>query len=626
VTVFIQRWLVIALLAAPSLAVAQAAQEFEPVLQENVMIPARDGVKLATDIYRPGRNGQAAEGRFPVILQRTPYNKSSQGRGDAVKRFVGAGYVVAIQDTRGRYKSEGVFDKYAAFEVEDGYDAIEWLAKQPYSTGKTGMWGTSIGAHTQAAAARANPPHLSLIVPNFGGMRDGWDHKIRNHGAFELTAQIGWAFAQIVTESEDSLVRAHVRAESAKNWTDAIPLRKGLSPLAVSAEYEKYFYDMATQGDYDSWKHKGTNWKEYFAETSDIPMLHVGGWYDTYAGGTVENYADLSRMKKSPIRLLMGPWTHGGNTRSFAGDVEFGPQSAIANFGTDFHIRLFDHYLKGVKNGVENEPSAKFFVMGTGDGHKDSNNRLFHGGYWRESTGWPVPGTRFVQYYFHADGSLSTQPPAGSAAPSTTYTFDPHDPVPTIGGSFTPYAQLGVGSGAYNQREDERVHAAKLPFLPLKARADIVVFQTEPLQEDIEVIGPIVVKLNASSSALDTDFTAKLVDVYPPSNDYPSGFEMNVTDGIIRARYRSSPSRAELMKPGAVYQIEIQPFPTANVFKKGHRIRVDISSSNYPHFDVNPNTGEPLGQHRAMVSADNTIYHSAQYPSHIVIPIAPKAR
>ena len=590
------------------------------------MIPARDGVGLATDIYRPTLNGQFVEERLPVILQRTPYNKASTGRGDPARRFVEAGYVVAVQDTRGRYESEGVFDKYAAYEVTDGYDAIEWLAAQPYSDGKIGMWGTSIPAHTQAAAAKANPPHLALLVMNCVGMWDAWDHKVRNHGAFELTAQIGWAFGQVLNETEDPVVRAHLEAESAGSWTAAMPLRRGLNPLSVAPEYENFFLDMAVNGDYDHWSHAGTNWKEYFEQTADVPMLHISGWYDTYSGGTVENFVALSRLKESPMRLLMGPWTHGGNTRSFSGDVEFGEVAAIPDFGTDFHIRLFDHYLKGIRNGEESQAPVKVFVMGTGDGHKDANDRLFHGGYWRESAEWPLPGTRFTSYYFQADGTLTTTPPAAAARPSTTYTFDPRDPVPTIGGSFTSYAQIGVPSGPYNQREDERIYAAKEPYLPLKARPDVVVFQTEPLQQDVEVVGPIVVRLHASSSALDTDFTAKLVDVYPPSLDYPQGFEMNVTDGVIRARYRNSPSSEELMEPGAVYEFEIRPFATANVFKRGHRIRIDISSSNYPRFDLNPNTGEPLGQHRRMVSADNTIYHNAQYPSHVVLPIVPSGR
>jgi hypothetical protein len=259
--------------------------------------------------------------------------------------------------------------------------------------------------------------------------------------------------------------------------------------------------------------------------------------------------------------------------------------------------------------------------MGTDDGHKDENGRLFHGGYWKEGAEWPLPGTAMTPYYLHADGSLQTSRPGKDVVP-TTYTFDPADPVPTIGGSFSSTSPV-FEPGAYDQRERDDVFAAKPPYLPLKSRADVLVFQTEPLNEDVEVVGPIVAHLFASSSATDTDFTVKLVDVYPPSADFPTGYEMNLTDGILRARYRDRPDRQTLMEPGNIYQIEVTPFPNANRFKKGHRIRVDISSSNFPRFDVNPNTGEPLGKNRRSIKADNTIYHDADHPSHVVLPIVP---
>ncbi len=269
--------------------------------------------------------------------------------------------------------------------------------------------------------------------------------------------------------------------------------------------------------------------------------------------------------------------------------------------------------------------------MGTGDGHKDKNGRLHHGGFWTTAGQWPLPGTTFVNYYFHPDGSLGRTSP-GPGVPGTTYTYDPRSPVPTIGGSFSSQPGL-VAAGAFDQRERpfdrepvKGFFGSKPPYLPLRSRDDVVVFQTESLAEDVEVVGPIAVRLFASSSAVDTDFTAKLVDVYPPSKDYPSGFDMNLTDGIIRARYRTSPERAELMKPGTVYEFTIEPFPTANVFKKGHRIRVDISSSNFPRFDVNPNTGEPLGLNRRAVVADNTVWHDRDRPSHIVLPVVARER
>ena len=286
---------------------------------------------------------------------------------------------------------------------------------------------------------------------------------------------------------------------------------------------------------------------------------------------------------------------------------------------------------QGKDNGVGAEPAIKLFIMGTGDGHKDENGRLFHGGYWRTEENWPLSDTQFANYYFHGDGTLRKEMPGPNEQP-TTYTYDPRHPVPTIGGSMAASEPLYVG-GAFDQRErqyqgdpQKGFYGSRPPYLPLKARHDVVVFQTEPLKEDIEVTGPITVKLHASSTAPDSDFTAKLIDVYPPSKDFPSGFEMNLTDGIIRARYRNSPESQELMMPGEIYLFTIEPFGTANVFKKGHRIRIDISSSNFPRFDVNPNTGEPLGLNRRSIKADNTIYHDESHPSHVILPIIPSRK
>jgi len=238
-----------------------------------------------------------------------------------------------------------------------------------------------------------------------------------------------------------------------------------------------------------------------------------------------------------------------------------------------------------------------------------------------ESATWPLAETNFTPYYLHPDSSLRREAPK-VAASSTTYTFDPDNPVQTIGGSFSSTSPV-FEPGAYDQREADAVFGATLPYLPLKSRDDVLVFQTAPLETDVTVIGPIKVRLFVASTAVDTDFTAKLVDVYPPTADFPTGFDMNITDGILRARYRDRPDRQEMMSPGEIYEIEITPFPTANVFKKGHRIRIDVSSSNFPRFDVNPNTGEPLGKNRRRIKADNTVYHDAVRASHIVLPVVP---
>jgi len=399
-------------------------------------------------------------------------------------------------------------------------------------------------------------------------------------------------------------------------------MRRGLNPLSVDSQYEGWYFDFFEHADYDAyWKDPMLAWDEHYPQTADIPMMQVGGWYDIFLAGTFKNFTELRRLKKSPQYVMVGPWKHGGNNLPYAGDVAFGDSAAIQDFLTDFHMRWFDFHLKGVKNAVESLASVRLFVMGTGDGHKDKNGRLMHGGYWRSADQWPLAGTKLVSYYFHGDGSLSPTKPAGVSA-TTTYTFDPRHPVPTIGGG----ASARLKDGAFNQREDPRFPPSQAPWLPLRSRADVVVFQTEPLKEDMTIIGPITVKLYASATTVDADFTAKLVDVYPSSIDWPGGFDMNLTDAIVRGRYRATRDHAVMLTPHKVYEFTIEPFPTANVFKKGHRIRVDVSSSNFPRFDVNPNTGEPLGLNRRMITTDITIQHNATYPSHIVLPLAPARR
>ena len=614
-----------AVLLLPSLAGASHAQApatYDVVLAErNLMIPTRDGRRMATDIYRPSRNGVAVTEPLPVLLQRTPYDKTkAQANAEYLARH---GYVVAVQDTRGRYKSEGTFLKVQPIDATDGYDTIEWLAKLPYVNGSVGMWGTSFAAHMEAGAAQLHPPSLKTIVVNMGGMSNAWDHGVRYRGAYEMGRQLTWAWSQLAADAPNPSVRKLLlEQEPVEKWFNVQPMRRGLNPLSVVPEYEGWYLDFFEHADYDAfWKDPMMNWSEHYAQTSDIPMYQIGGWYDIFLAGTFENYAGLSRLKKAPQRLLVGPWVHHGDTLSYAGDVAFGSAAAIPDFDGDFHLRWFDHYLKGVASGAERDAPVRLFVMGTGDGHKDAAGRLMHGGYWRNETSWPLAGTRMVPYYFHADGSLSIAKPTERNA-STTFTFDPRHPVPTVGGG----SSARLKDGAYDQREDPRFPPSQPPYLPLRSRADVVVFQTAPLEQDMEVIGPVHVALFGSTNRTDTDFTAKLIDVYPPSTEWPGGYDMNLTDAIIRGRYRATRDHAVMLTPGRVYDFPIDPFPTANVFKKGHRIRVDISSSNFPRFDVNPNTGEPLGRNRRMMPADNTIHHSVRYPSHIMLPLAPVHR
>jgi putative CocE/NonD family hydrolase len=588
--------------------------------QSDVMVRARDGVLLATDIYRPTAGGTIVPQRLPVLLHRTPYDKADPAAVAIAETLARGGYVVILQDTRGRHHSQGVFVKYYDYDAYDGFDTIEWAARLPYSNGKVGMYGTSYAAHTQADAAKLHPPHLGTLILNMGGMSNAWDHSVRYDGAFEMGRQLTWAWSQALEDARDPVTRAMLSKEKVVDWYSALPLRKGQSPLAVAPAYEGYYLDEATQSDYDAhWQTLGMQWQKYYAQTADVPMLHVGGWYDIYLRGTIENFRSLAALKKSPMRLLIGPWTHHGNTADFAGDVEFGPAAAITDFDTVFHLQWFDQFLKGRRSSAGSDAPVRYFLMGAGDGHKDERGRLYHGGVWRDADQWPPRTAQRVEFYLHADGSLSGTAPQSDEADSTAYRFDPDHPVPTIGGGVSKR----LLDGAYDQRERPDMPGSRAPFLPLRARRDILVFETAPLQDEVTVAGPVEVTLFAASTGTDTDFTAKLIDVYPPSVDFPQGFDMNLTDGIVRASYREqSPTRRPLV-PGQIYSLLIRPFDTANVFKKGHRIRLDVSSSNFPRFDVNPNTGEPLGKNRRQMSVDNTVYHDPRHRSALSLWLMP---
>jgi hypothetical protein len=596
------------------------AQCADVVRQQDVMVSARDGVKLATDIYRPATGTSLTQERLPVLLHRTPYDKSDPAAIAIAETLAKHGYVVMVQDTRGRHHSQGVFEKYYSFDAYDGYDTIEWAAARPYSNGKVGMYGTSYAAHTQADASKLAPPHLRTLVLNMGGMSSAWNHSVRYDGAFEMGRQLTWAWQQALDDAKDPITKAMLSKEDVSAWYSALPIRKGLSPLSIAPNYERYYLDEATRSDYDEhWGTLGMQWEKYYAQTADVPMMHIGGWYDIYLRGTIENWRRLSALKKSPMRLVIGPWTHHGDTASYAGDVEFGAGAAIEDFDTDFHLRWFDYYLKGIRTSVAAQAPVHYFLMGTGDGHKDAAGRLFHGGEWRDANEWPPNESRPAIFYLHGDGSLSEQPPAPAEPAQTSYLFDPSHPVPTIGGGVSKRLR----DGAFDQRERPDMPGSRPPYLPLRARSDVLVFETAPLDRDLTVTGPVEVTLYASSTGTDTDFTAKLIDVYPPSTDFPAGFDMNLTDGILRASYRDDSKTRKLLVPGQSYRLVIRPFDTANVVKRGHRLRLDISSSNFPRFDVNPNTGEPLGFNRLTKTVENTLYHSAGQASAVKVFVAP---
>jgi uncharacterized protein len=586
-------------------------------VDKDVMVAVRDGVKLATDIYRPARDGRSLPGRFPVVVERTPYNKEGAGNIRRGVAFAERGYVVVFQDVRGRFKSQGRWWMLVDDDT-DGYDLFEWIGKQPWSNGRVATMGGSYTGATQHALAITRPPGLSAMfvretVSNVGKIG------MRHHGAFELRFMV-WIFSQAVVSREanaDPVLRAAL-AEGYKRlpeYARALPFKPGSTPLRFLPNYEDWLYKAMTHSDYDDyWKQPGYNVEEHYDAHADVPVYHETGWHDSWTRSSIDNYLGLSRRKKSPQRLIVGPWVHGGATRRAHGDVDFGPNAAIPDYDA-FMLAWFDRWLTDAAESASSP--IRLFVMGGGDGRKNADGRMNHGGQWRDATSWPLPGTRFVPYYLHGDGTLAAGKPA--AAGPTTYTFDPRRPVPTIGGNISSAAPL-MEPGAYDQRCGPRFFGCENE-LPLAARTDVLVFETAPLAADVEASGPIEVKLWVSSSAPDTDFTAKLVDVSPPNADYPDGFAMNLTDSIVRMRYRAGLGKAVPLEPGQVVPVTIVLYPTSNVFKAGHRIRLDISSSNFPRFDVNPNTGEPLGRNRRWAIAENSVYHDVERPSHIVLPI-----
>jgi putative CocE/NonD family hydrolase len=322
---------------------------------------------------------------------------------------------------------------------------------------------------------------------------------------------------------------------------------------------------------------------------------------------------------------VFGPWTHGNREETFAGDVDFGSSAAfssnVAESYLAFKLTWFDRYLKGSARGVDDEPEVRLFVMGGGSGRKNAQGRLDHGGQWRTESAWPLAQTSLTHFYLRENGELTSRKPE-SIDERRTYKYDPRNPVPTIGGNITSGQPIMVGGG-FDQREAPEFFGSRTPYLPLAQRADVLVFQTEPLTSDVEITGAVRANLWVASDCPDTDFTFKLIDVYPPNEDYPQGYALNLTDGILRCRYRDSWERPQFMREGKVYQIAIEAFPTSNLFKTGHRIRIDISSSNFPHFDANPNTGEPEGRARSRRIATNSVYLDKQRPSHVVLPIIP---
>ena len=527
----------------------------------------RDGVTLRADIYRP-----KADGKFPVLLERTPYDKGSGGN-DFGMRGAASGYVVIIQDVRGRFTSEGEWYPFLN-ESQDGYDTVEWAAALPYSNGKVGMFGGSYVGATQMLTAIAQPPHLAGVFPvvTASNYHDGWTYQ---GGAFEQWFSQSWTSGL----ARDTLNRRVQKNTNAMKLVWKLPLSSyPLFEAGSPQELAGYFADWLKHPNYDAY------WKRWSIEDQHskitVPVYSVGGWYDIFMGGTLRNYAGLKSHHNQ--KLMIGPWYH-GPFNGKAGDLDFGPN---AKGDTDeLILRWYDHLLRGVANGIEKEKPVKIFVMGKN--------------VWREEDDWPLARAHATRYYLHSDHNLSAGQPASDSPDG--YVYDPAEPVPTRGGGLC-CDNDHLPSGAFDQRPNE-------------ARSDVLVYTTPAFPADFEVTGPVSLELYASSSAVDTDFTAKLVDVWP------NGYAQNLTDGIVRARYRNSQEKPEFMNAGEVYKFTIDMWATSNVFLAGHKLRLEVSSSNFPRFNRNPNTGEDPGETTRLVKAENKIYHDREHPSALILPV-----
>ncbi len=581
------------------------AEAYSVKFESNQELPLRDGTKTYVDVFRPD-----AAGAFPGLLQRTPYDKGSSGSRSGTLDAVSAasrGYAVAIQDVRGRYSSGGEFYTFVN-ESNDGYDSVEWLASQPWCTGKVGMYGVSYVGATQWLAAKSKPPSLKGIAPGVtaSNYQEGWAWQ---GGAFELGFNLSWAVGALTAANWGNLARrlpltddrleSIIQAKDDLNtgfahlpMRDVPDLQGGLAP---------YYYDWMAHPEYDDY------WKAVSIEEAhsdiEVPAFNFGGWYDVFLGGTIRNYVRMSTLgatedARRGQKLVIGPWVHGGSPMSVSGEYNFGTRAGALALDLQGQILShYDYWLKGEDNGFVDQPPVRIFVMGEN--------------VWRYENSWPLDRAANTRFYLRSggrantlngDGALSLD--SSNSEPPDVFAYNPLDPAPTRGGQLCCDPAF-MAAGAYDQR-------------PVEARPDVLVYSTPPLERDTEVTGPVTVTLYASSSARDTDFTAKLVDVSP------DGYARNLTDGIIRARYRNPRSSASLLQPGQVYEFNIDLWATSNLFRKGHQIRVEISSSNFPRFDRNTNTGEPIGTDGDFVSALQTVHHTAEYPSHVTLPIVPR--
>ena len=542
-------------------------------------VPMRDGIRLSADIYRPAVSKRGE--RFSAILLRTPYNKNIEAAVELGRWYARHGYILVYMDVRGRGDSDGEFVPYRS-EGRDGYDSIEWCASQPWCDGKVGTLGSSYPGSIQWLTALEQPEHLATMIVRVPPSDPFVEWPTGTEGPMHL-CWIHLTSGRVVQNME------------AVNWTQVyehLPLltmdeQAGrISPLwreeLQHTRLDDFWAPLCYQNRFDQ---------------IDLPVLHISGWYDDEQIGTPRNYAGMTRQAPSPSaranqKLIMGPWGHRVNTTQKLGEVDFGLQALIDLRGLE--LAWFDRWLKGIE--FENaQPGARIFVMGTNE--------------WRDEVEWPLARTRWASYYLHSqgsansrfgDGMLNTTPP--EAESPDQYRYDPARPVPFL----TDPTSSQIGG------PDD--------YAAVERRDDVLVYVTPPLEEALEVTGPVRLGLHAASSAVDTDFMAKLLDVHP------DGFVQRLCDGMVRARFRNSMSQPELIEPGQIYRFEIDLWNTAQVFFKGHRIGLEIASSAFPKYDRNLNTGEDLGTGTSMLVAEQTIYHDAEHPSALILPVIPMDR
>jgi len=564
---------------------AYAKDKYPVTVETNVAMKTRDGVILRAGIYRPD-----AEGKFPVILERTPYDKRTSGGVRSCLRFAAQGYICIRQDVRGRFRSGGDWYPWK-YESQDGYDSVEWAAALPYSNGKVGMYGGSYLGATQLLAAMAAPPHLAGIMPALAPS-DFHAHWAYQGGAFAVFPQQAWTSGRAIDTLERRL------RKNSQPWQWATTRPPGDYPvleLGTPAGLADYYFEFLAHPAYDDyWKQISVD--EHFAQIQ-VPALHVGAWYDQFLDGTIGSYMGIRSQggndaARKGQRLVVTAGGHAGAGPKI-GDVDFGEESVLDLQALG--LRWYDYLLKGIDNGIGNQKPVRIFVMGKN--------------VWRDEDDWPLARATITRFYLRSggkantlngDGTLSTTPPA--TEPVDQYVYDPADPTPTHGGKnnrgYSPTA------GPLDQRVVE-------------SRSDVLVYTTPAFQKDSEVSGPVSLELYVSSSAVDTDFAAKLIDVWP------NGFAQNVAEGILRARYRNSMEKAELMNPGQIYKLTIDLSSTSNVFLAGHKLRVDVASSNFPRFDRNPNTGDSPESATRQIKATNVVYDDRDHASALIVPVIP---